>query len=45
MQSKVQSKVRSDVYEFKPLNVGRAIVWTSFAVILLVAPLIFTSST
>ena len=44
MQSKVQSKVRGDVYEFKPLNVGRAIVWTSFAVILLVAPLIFTSS-
>ena len=44
MQSKVQSKVRSDVYEFKPLNVGRAIVWTLFAVILLVAPLIFTSS-
>jgi branched-chain amino acid transport system permease protein len=34
----------SHVYEFKPLNVGRAIVWTLFAVILLVAPLIFTSS-
>ena len=44
VRNEVQSKVRSDVYEFKPLNVGRAIVWTLFAVILLVAPLIFTSS-
>ena len=40
----MQSEVRGAVYEFKPLNVGRAIVWTSFAVILLVAPMIFTSS-
>ena len=44
MKSELQSKVQSDVYEFKPLNVGRAIVWTLFAVILLAAPLIFTSS-
>ena len=31
-------------YEFKPLNVGRWIVWSLFAVLLLVAPLVFTSS-
>ena len=36
--------MRTDVYEFKPLNVGRAIVWSLFAVILLVVPLVFTSS-
>jgi branched-chain amino acid transport system permease protein len=40
----MRNEVRSDVYEFKPLNVGRAIVWTLFAMILLAAPLIFTSS-
>jgi branched-chain amino acid transport system permease protein len=33
-----------DFYQFKPLNVGRAVVWTLFAVILLAAPLVFTSS-
>ena len=31
-------------YEFRPLNVGRWIVWGLFAVLLLVAPLMFTSS-
>ena len=30
-------------YEFKPLNVGRAVVWGLFALVLLVAPLIFNS--
>lgn len=40
----MRSEVRSEVYEFKPLNIGRAILWTLFAVILLVAPMIFTSS-
>jgi branched-chain amino acid transport system permease protein len=40
----MRTQTRSNVYEFKPLNVGRAIVWTLFALILLVAPLIFTSS-
>ncbi len=44
VRSEMRSAVRSDVYEFKPLNVGRAIVWTLFAVILLASPLIFTSS-
>jgi branched-chain amino acid transport system permease protein len=31
-------------YQFKPLNIGRWVVWGAFALILLVAPLIFTSS-
>ncbi len=31
-------------YEFRPFNVGRWIIWGAFAVLLLVAPLIFTSS-
>jgi branched-chain amino acid transport system permease protein len=30
-------------YEFKPLNVGRYVVWGLFAVILLLAPQVFTS--
>jgi branched-chain amino acid transport system permease protein len=35
---------RQDYYEFRPYNVGRWIVWGSFALILAVAPLLFTSS-
>ena len=31
-------------YEFKPYNVGRWIVWSLFALLLLIAPLVFTSS-
>ena len=31
-------------YEFKPYNVGRWIVWGLFALILLLAPKVFTSS-
>ena len=31
-------------YEFKPLNVGRFVVWSLFALVLGVAPLIFTNS-
>jgi branched-chain amino acid transport system permease protein len=30
-------------YEFKPLNVGRYVVWGLFAIILLLAPQVFTS--
>jgi branched-chain amino acid transport system permease protein len=33
-----------DVYEFKPLNVGRFIVWSLFALVLFAVPLVFTSS-
>ncbi|RRS05993.1 branched-chain amino acid ABC transporter permease [Aquabacterium soli] len=32
------------VYHFKPVNLGRWIVWTLFALILFVAPKLFTSS-
>ncbi|HSH91341.1 MAG TPA: branched-chain amino acid ABC transporter permease [Ramlibacter sp.] len=35
---------RVPYYQFKPLNVGRVIVWGLFAALLLVAPLVFTSS-
>ena len=31
-------------YRFKPYNIGRWIVWGLFALLLLVAPLVFTSS-
>ncbi len=31
-------------YEFKPLNVGRWLIWTLFALVLAVVPLLFTSS-
>jgi branched-chain amino acid transport system permease protein len=31
-------------YEFKPYNVGRWVVWGAFALILLVAPMVFRSS-
>ncbi len=32
------------VYKFKPLNVGRWVIWSLFALLLLVAPLMFTSN-
>ena len=31
-------------HEFKPLNIGRWLVWSLFALVLIIAPLIFTSS-
>src|SRR6185503_3553423 len=31
------------VYSFRPYNVGRVVVWSLFALALIVAPLIFTS--
>ena len=31
-------------YQFKPLNVGRFLVWSSFTLLLAIAPLIFTTS-
>ena len=33
----------SNYYKFKPLNIGRWIIWSLFALVLLVVPLIFTS--
>ncbi|MBL8305401.1 MAG: branched-chain amino acid ABC transporter permease [Rubrivivax sp.] len=32
------------VYRFKPYNVGRWLIWGSYALVMLVAPLLFTSS-
>ncbi len=34
----------SKVYQFKPFNVGRVLIWSLFALVLLTAPLVFTSS-
>ncbi len=34
----------SKVYQFKPFNVGRVVIWTLFALVLLAAPFMFTSS-
>ena len=31
-------------YQFKPLNIGRYVVWSLFALVMAVAPLIFTNS-
>lgn len=31
-------------YEFKPLNIGRFIIWSLFALVIAIAPLLFTSS-
>lgn len=33
-----------EYHEFKPLNVGRIVVWSLFAILLAVVPLVFTSS-
>lgn len=33
-----------NTYEFKPLNIGRFLVWSLFALVLILAPLLFTSS-
>ena len=40
----MNSSASTAYYQFKPYNVGRWIVWGAFALLLLVAPLIFTSS-
>ncbi len=40
----MSSSKAKQFYEFKPLNVGRFVVWSSFALALVVAPLIFTNS-
>ncbi|WP_370682580.1 branched-chain amino acid ABC transporter permease [Comamonas sp. GB3 AK4-5] len=32
------------VYRFRPLNIGRILVWSLFALLLVVAPLVFSSS-
>ena len=35
---------KTQYYHFKPFNIGRFMVWGGFALLLIVAPLIFTSS-
>jgi branched-chain amino acid transport system permease protein len=35
---------RKDYYEFKPYNVGRWVIWGAYGLVLLLAPLVFTSS-
>lgn len=35
---------RKAYYEFKPYNVGRWIVWSAFALLLAIAPMVFTTS-
>jgi branched-chain amino acid transport system permease protein len=43
--SRIPAKAaRGEYYEFRPYNVGRWIVWGAFALLLLVAPMVFTSS-
>ena len=34
----------SNVYHFKPWNIGRWLIWSLFALLLIVAPLAWTSS-
>ena len=34
----------ANYYRFKPLNIGRFVIWTLFAAILIAAPHLFTSS-
>ncbi|UUZ70584.1 branched-chain amino acid ABC transporter permease [Polaromonas sp. P2-4] len=40
----VGALVTSNYYQFKPFNLGRWIVWGLFALLLIVSPLLFTSS-
>jgi branched-chain amino acid transport system permease protein len=35
---------KANYYQFKPFNVGRLLVWSGFALVLILAPLIFKSS-
>ncbi len=35
--------MQKNYYEFKPLNIGRWVVWSLFALLLALAPLVFTS--
>ena len=34
----------SSTYKFKPYNVGRSVIWSLFAIVLIFAPLVFTSN-
>jgi branched-chain amino acid transport system permease protein len=41
---RVSAHASEGYYRFRPINIGRWIVWSLFALVLLVAPLVFTSS-
>jgi branched-chain amino acid transport system permease protein len=36
--------MNNQFYTFKPLNIGRVVIWTLYALVMLVAPLLLTSS-
>ncbi|MEO6292531.1 MAG: branched-chain amino acid ABC transporter permease [Burkholderiaceae bacterium] len=40
----MQTNSDQKMYQFKPLNIGRFVVWFGFALVLAVVPLLFTSS-
>ena len=42
--ARVPSGPRHGYYEFRPINVGRWVVWSGFAILLAIAPMFFTSS-
>jgi branched-chain amino acid transport system permease protein len=42
--ARVPARAAAGYYTFKPINVGRWIIWSLFALVLLVAPMVFTSS-
>ena len=44
MSSAMSSTTATPYYRFKPLNVARILIWSLFAIALIVAPLIFKSS-
>ena len=44
MSSTMSSTTATPYYRFKPLNVGRILIWSLFAVALIVAPMLFKSS-
>jgi branched-chain amino acid transport system permease protein len=34
----------TEYYQFRPMNIGRLVIWSAFALVLMVAPMLFTSS-
>ena len=44
MSNAMSATTATSYYRFKPLNVGRILIWSLFAVALIVAPLLFKSS-
>ena len=44
MTTKTLDANRPSYYRFKPFNIGRALVWSLFAIALIVAPMLFRSS-